>query len=640
MRHGFSRSIQLKLLVPFGLLVGIFVAAGGYGLYGFSRITTKSRVMTETNLPVLRAISEALIAILGGTSAFSEAVRASDVAEIDAVRNQEATLNNAAVLFDMYLSAITWGSETEAFQRSDGGLNAAKWRRLGLTGTLIVERPVAEQIQRAGIANLYASAFAENARQAVAQRKKFLRLQREGDFAAAQEAKHESDRRAARAQRFASLTTGTLSEIARAASLSANQNAQAIAATEAEIGRSVPFISFSGLLIYLVASIVFTRWSIVRPVSALTTAAQKIAEGDLAYRPRVVSRDEFGTLANVFTQMADRLAAYPLELEHEVQRRTQELEELLQENYQSAKLLVSKDRELTFVNINAQNLVAELTEIGKILIRRDLELSRANERLQELDLLKSEFVSVAAHQLRTPLTAVKWALSSLLEETTHRLPARHLKTLDDAYRATQRLIELIGDLLDVARLEEGRYGFRFNLEPIVPVVQETFDRFRQTAREKGLTFALELPETDPPLLRIDAERIGIALDNLIDNAVKYTPPGGSVTVRVSERNGAATSNSFGKPRSFGDGATGSSRPEAVVVEVTDTGIGVPASQQHRLFTKFFRSHNARLLETSGSGLGLYLTKNIVERHDGSMSYRSTEGQGSTFTFTLPVPPAT
>lgn len=616
MRPGFSRSIQLKLLVPFGLLVSIVVAAGGYGLYGFSRITTKSRVITETNLPVLRAISEVLVAILGGTSAFNEAVRASDFTEIDAVRTQEANLNNAAVLFDTYLSAITWGSETEAFQRSDGGLNAAEWRRLDLTGTLIIERPVTEQVQRAGIANLYASAFAENARQAVAQHKKFLRLQAQGDPAAAQEAKRQSDLRAARAQRFASLTTGTLSEIARAASLSARKNAQAIAATEAEIGRSVPLISLAGLFIYLVASIAFTRWSIVRPVKALTAAAQKIAAGDLTYRPRVMSHDEFGTLANVFIRMADRLAAYPLELEREVKLRTQKLEELLQENYQSAKLLVSKDRELTFANIGTQNLIAELTEIGKILIRRDLELSRANERLQELDVLKSEFVSVAAHQLRTPLTAVKWALSSLLEETTRRLPARHLKTLGNAYNATQRLIELIGDLLDVARLEEGRYGFRFNPGPIVPVVREAFGRFQQTAREKGLTFALELPETDPPLLRIDAERIDIALDNLIDNAVKYTPPGGSITVRVA------------------------SHPERVLVEVTDTGIGVPASQQHRVFTKFFRSHNARLLETSGSGLGLYLAKNIVERHDGSMYFRSTEGQGSTFTFTLPIPPAT
>ncbi len=613
MRPGFSRSIQLKLLVPFGLLVGILVAAGGYGLYGFSRITTKSRVMTETNLPVLRAISEALVAILGGTSAFSEAVRANDFAEIDAVRTQEANLNNAAILFDMYLSAITWGSETEAFQRSDGRLNAAEWRRLDLTGRLIIERPVAEQVQRAGIANLYASAFAENARQALAQRKKFLRLQMEGDVAAAQEAKQQSDQRAARAQRFASLTTGTLSEIARAASLSASRNSQAIAATEAEIGRSVPFISFAGLFIYLVASIAFTRWSIVRPVNALTAAARKIAAGDLAYRPRIASRDEFGALANVFTHMADRLAAYPLELEHEVSRRTQKLEELLQENYQSAKLLVSKDRELTLANISTQNLIAELTEVGKILIRRDLELSRANERLQELDVLKSEFVSVAAHQLRTPLTAVKWALSSLLEETAGRLPAHHRKTLGDAYRATQRLIELIGDLLDVARLEEGRYGFRFNPGPIVPIVREAFGRFQQTAQDKGLTFSLELPETDPPVLRIDAERIDIALDNLIDNAVKYTPPGGSVTVRVV------------------------SRPEAVAVEVTDTGIGVPESQQHRVFTKFFRSHNARLLETSGSGLGLYLAKNIVERHDGSMDFQSIEGQGSTFTITLPIP---
>lgn len=266
---------------------------------------------------------------------------------------------------------------------------------------------------------------------------------------------------------------------------------------------------------------------------------------------------------------------------------------------------------LSKLNGRLQEFLRELDSAGKMLVRRDLELTHANVRLEELDKMKSEFVSVAAHQLRTPLTGIKWALSSLLEE--EGLKPEQQKIIRDALAAASRLTELINDLLNVARIEEGKFGFHMSLQSLVPTLQSAYLRFKKIADEKAVRFSLELPDDHLPLLNFDEEKISIVLDNLADNAIKYTPPSGIVTASL---------------RRDGD---------SVVVEVKDSGIGIPKNQTHRVFTKFFRSPNAQLYETDGTGLGLYVTKNIVEEHGGNMWFESNEGAGTSFYFTLPIP---
>lgn len=255
----------------------------------------------------------------------------------------------------------------------------------------------------------------------------------------------------------------------------------------------------------------------------------------------------------------------------------------------------------------------ESDEIAKVLVRRDLELTESNERLRELDTIKSEFVSVAAHQLRTPLTGIKWTLNALIEEEFGKLERDQKKLVSDGLRATYRLIDLINDLLDTARIEEGRYGFSFISQSLAPVVEQIFERHEKIAKEKGVKFLLQLPKRRLPLLRLDAEKIGIVIENLMDNAIKYTVPGGSVLIRVV------------KDKQY------------VTVKVADTGIGIPKEQQRRVFTKFFRAANAQLAQTSGTGLGLYVSQNIVEQHKGTLSFESKENKGTTFILSLPIP---
>lgn len=295
-----------------------------------------------------------------------------------------------------------------------------------------------------------------------------------------------------------------------------------------------------------------------------------------------------------------------------VKRTNKQLEKLRYENARSLKLLSQKENKLISLNLALKERNKESDEVAKILVRRDLELTETNERLRELDSIKSEFVSVAAHQLRTPLTGIKWTLNALLAEEVGTLDENQKKFVADGLVSTYRLIELINDLLDTARLEEGKFGFSFKIQALTPILKQTVKNYKLMAKEKGIQFTLQLPKVDLPFLRLDTEKIGIVLDNLIDNAIKYTIPGGKVTMRVSIDK------------------------KYVVVEVGDTGIGIPKAQFHRMFTKFFRAVNAQLAETSGTGLGLYVSYNIVKRHKGTLSFESREGEGSTFVLSLPL----
>ena len=285
----------------------------------------------------------------------------------------------------------------------------------------------------------------------------------------------------------------------------------------------------------------------------------------------------------------------------------------LEEEIMSTRMLIEKDQESLKTNEQLAQLNKEFGEVTKILLRRDLELTEANTRLRELDLVKSEFVSVAAHQLRTPLTVIRWTFHALLEKETGKLNSQQRRFLEDGLKSTMHLIDIINDLLTVARIEEGKFGFSFELHSLSATLKETCASYKKIALEKGVNFVVHMPPDSalPPLL-LDKEKIAMVFDNLLDNAIRYTLPGGKVFLDISREK------------------------EKIKAEVRDTGIGIPKTQIGRLFSKFFRADNALYLQTTGNGLGLYTAKNIIERHGGTISVESTEGKGSTFLVTLPI----
>jgi signal transduction histidine kinase len=241
-----------------------------------------------------------------------------------------------------------------------------------------------------------------------------------------------------------------------------------------------------------------------------------------------------------------------------------------------------------------------------------VKLSEANEQLLEMDRVKSEFVSVSAHQLRTPLTGIRWSLEMMLDREQEQSPTEQESMQRTALTTTISAIKLINELLDIARIEEGRLGYSIEVGPLAPVLTEALAGAAAEAKHKGITLDASIP-SNLPALPIDRQKIGIVCANFLSNALKYTDRGGKVTLSAAKKG------------------------KTVEVTVSDTGIGIPANQQHRIFSQFFRASNAQRMSPSGSGLGLFLVKNIIARHGGTVTFSSKEGKGTKISFSIPLP---
>ncbi len=245
-------------------------------------------------------------------------------------------------------------------------------------------------------------------------------------------------------------------------------------------------------------------------------------------------------------------------------------------------------------------------------VLRKEELEIANAQLRKLDEAKSEFISIASHQLRTPLTTSKGFLSLISEGNYGVIPEELKHPLDRISNANNRLLHLVEDLLNISRIESGRMVFEFKNEKIENILKEIVDSFELSAKEKDLKLSLELPKKSLPLVSIDRGKIFEAVSNLVDNSLKYTKAG---SVIVSAKLQA----------------------KAVRITVSDTGIGIPKEDLGNIFGKFSRGSNQKRLTSTGTGLGLYFGKKVVEANHGKMWVESDgEGKGSRFIIEIPV----
>ncbi len=272
------------------------------------------------------------------------------------------------------------------------------------------------------------------------------------------------------------------------------------------------------------------------------------------------------------------------ELENKIAERTAELRKLLSEQAQSAKLLV----------------------------RRDLELTKANEKLHELDQRKSEFLSVAAHQLRTPLSAIKWTLNMILNGELGEISNDQKVFLMKSYESNDRMIMLIEDMLRADRIDAGKYDFKPVSTQVLDIIDNVLYEMLPDATKRQVKIEFHRPDVVIPRLNVDQEKMRAVFQNLLDNAIKYTRPGGAVLIDV---------------RRF---------PDAVEFMVQDNGIGIPKEQQTLIFSRFFRARNAIKVETDGNGLGLFIVKSIIEMHGGKIWFESEENKGTAFYFTLKI----
>ncbi|MBI2098157.1 MAG: HAMP domain-containing histidine kinase [Candidatus Wildermuthbacteria bacterium] len=262
----------------------------------------------------------------------------------------------------------------------------------------------------------------------------------------------------------------------------------------------------------------------------------------------------------------------------------------------------------------------------KIPVRSEAELNRAirafnrmletlkegHERELAVSRLKSEFLSITAHQLRTPLSALKWVLYMVLEGDTGPLKKAQKELLEKGYKSNERMIALVNDLLDVVRIEEGRFDYKFTEGSAATLIEDIVRETKIIADQRGVQLLFHKSSHRLPMIALDESKFRLALSNIIVNAVRYTNAKGRVDVELTLHD------------------------DEILVLVKDTGIGMSKAQVDRLFTKFFRAENAIRMQPTGSGLGLFIAKNIIEKHGGKIWIESEEGKGTTVYFTIPV----
>ena len=406
--------------------------------------------------------------------------------------------------------------------------------------------------------------------------------------------------------------------------------------------------------------------STLRPIQAVTQAALGISAGDLDQMVPVFSRDELGQLAEAFNVMTHRLREYRQSQSSHL-RRAQLTSQATIDSFPDAVLVIDSEGRVEMANPAARRLLGvvqreknlptsgtwlppeqlreqlhdalrgqrdylpegfdriillgqdggERALLPRILTIRDpngLTLGAAVllqdvTRLRLLDQMKGDLVATASHELKTPLTSVRLAVHLLLEESTGPLTTKQTELLLDARENSERLLAMVNNLLDLARLEQGWRQLEVHPASCKSLMHEAAEAIQMRMQDKKVELVVEIPD-GLPHVAVDKERIGHALRNLLDNALTYTDAGGRITLTAKADN------------------------DAVILSVSDTGTGIAPEYVPRIFEKFFRVPDQS--RGGGTGLGLAIVHEIVVGHGGTITCESQPGVGTTFHIRLPV----
>lgn len=414
-------------------------------------------------------------------------------------------------------------------------------------------------------------------------------------------------------------------------------------------------------LIALVATYFVLRW-IIRPLESLTRATQAVASGDLKQSVDVDRHDEIGVLAEAFNSMTDQLATR-IEQYRRNQSELEETTKLLQTVFGTMvegvmaidaeqKILFANPAARTLLDIGTSDIVgrplwevarsAAIQETARLVLEerrqesREFPLPRTENiaalvasrlpgepcpgavlvlhdvtELRRLENLRRDFVSNVSHELKTPLTAIQ-AYAETLQDGAIDEPDHNREFVSRIEEQADRLHTLILDLLAIARIESEEDAFEVAPVQIAPIIHTCIDAHEPVASSKGVAVECVDPDQGEICVTADEEAIRTILDNLIDNAIDYTPPGGTVTLRWAT-----------------DG-------EQVRIDVADTGVGIPREHQARIFERFYRVDKARSRELGGTGLGLAIVKHLAGVFGGRVEVESEPGVGSTFSVFLPL----
>lgn len=243
-----------------------------------------------------------------------------------------------------------------------------------------------------------------------------------------------------------------------------------------------------------------------------------------------------------------------------------------------------------------------------------IKIIKDRTREEQLMRSKSDFITVAAHQLRTPLTGITWGVEVLAKKELGEINKGQEKILNQSLSALKEMSKTIDQLLKASSIEDGKFGYQFEMGDIIDIINNSLSSHLIKAEEKKIKFIFYPPEFKVPKFVMDKEKIKIVIDNLIDNAIKYNVLNGKIGVKIEPI----------KDKPF------------IKISISDTGIGINQKELKSVFEKFYRSPSVLKSHTSGIGLGLYITKNIVKNHGGDIWIESIEKRGTTFNFVLPT----
>ena len=278
-----------------------------------------------------------------------------------------------------------------------------------------------------------------------------------------------------------------------------------------------------------------------------------------------------------------------------------------QPNFSRALRLLGKGGKQTKVNITTTPISEEVTtNLGSILLIHDLS------KEAELEQMKLDFVSMASHELKTPLTSIIGYLSVFVDENKDKISKEELDLLQRSLVTSKQLLALVGNLLSVNKIEKEQLAVTIESIDYSNIIGKAVEDLQNQAKLKDITLTLNLPPTPLPKILADSVRVAEVITNLVSNAINYTNSGGAVSILVQDA------------------------PTEVTTTIQDTGVGIPKEAIPHLFNKFFRVSNKLQQANKGTGLGLYIAKSIIQKLNGKIWVESEEGKGSKFSFTLPV----
>ncbi len=243
---------------------------------------------------------------------------------------------------------------------------------------------------------------------------------------------------------------------------------------------------------------------------------------------------------------------------------------------------------------------------------RTKELERENGELKKLNAMRADIISINAHQLRTSLTAMKWIFKMLVDKDLGELTPEQKEYIEKMYERNERMIKLVGGMLAANKKEEMELECVFKAEDIIRLIENIVFDFSGEAYKNHVEIILEKPEEKIPHVRVDDDMMRIVFQNLLENAIKYTDGDGKVFISI-------------KPQK-----------DFVEISIRDNGIGIAPEDQEKIFDKYFRAKNAETRMPAGTGIGLFTTKHIIDRHGGNIWFESEEDKGTTFHFTIPI----